>query len=135
MVDACEFRVPVHAVDVELEIPGRFFVRDVWEVEDDSTTEQCEALEGEPLPCARFPFVRRERTKRHHPRLHSPCELPVQKRCSCCSIFAELESTLMADNSSWVNITSNEVFDKLYSILKWVPLCTHATHLRPGSKS
>jgi hypothetical protein len=41
-----EFRVPVHAVDVELEIPGRFFVRDVWEVEEESTAEQCDALEG-----------------------------------------------------------------------------------------
>jgi hypothetical protein len=28
----------------------------------------------------------------------------------------------MADAASWVNITSNEVFDKLYSVVKCVPV-------------
>ena len=41
-----EFRVPVHAVYVELEIPDRFFVKDVWELEDESSADQCDVLEG-----------------------------------------------------------------------------------------
>ena len=83
MVDTCEFRVPVHAVDVELEIPGRFFVKDVWELEDDSTTEQCEALEGGLQPCARFLFP-----PNTVPTLNHTCAAPATALIIFCFIFA-----------------------------------------------
>ncbi len=41
-----EFKVPVHAVDIELEIPGRFSVKEVWELEDESAADHMDALEG-----------------------------------------------------------------------------------------
>lgn len=40
------FVVPIHAVDLELQIPDRFCVNDVWEVVDESSADVIATLEG-----------------------------------------------------------------------------------------
>lgn len=40
------FVIPIHAVDLELEKPDRFYVQDVWEVADEPTEDVVAGLEG-----------------------------------------------------------------------------------------
>jgi hypothetical protein len=106
------FVVPIHAVDLELEKPDRFYVQDVWEVADEPTEDVVAGLEGANCrDCC--------------PGSNCHAELWWTFSALFTRLFrthinssTELEGKLLESPTAWANICTNAVFDKLYSVTK-----------------
>lgn len=107
------FVIPIHAVDLELEKPDRFYVQDVWEVVDEPTEDVIAGLEGTERSAIWAPptvGLNDGDPFTHHPRLSIGF--------GWCFEYIEVEEKLLESGTAWAAICTNAVFDKLYSVTK-----------------
>ncbi len=100
----------MHAVDLELEKPDRFYFQDVWEVAEEASADVICRLEG-TNPCD-------SRHNCHFLGVLGFFRAVLQTCCYSCVYFAEIEEKLLESVTSWLNVTTNAVFDPLYSVAK-----------------